>query len=217
MEVIRLLRYPGGKQRILNYILPFLPDKRDIKGRYVEPFLGSGAVFFALNPQKALLSDINPDLIDIYKGIRKYPREVWKIYLSLPKDKESYYRIRGFSTRRESLDFKAARLLYLNRTCFKGMWRQNLRGEFNIGYGGLDRVWVLNKQVIDNVSKRLKKARLICSDFEPVIDNTKSDDFIFADPPYKPRGKELLQSHYYYNKFSFNEYRAGTSIRACFE
>ncbi|MEA1963532.1 MAG: DNA adenine methylase [Candidatus Aerophobetes bacterium] len=74
---VSFIRYPGGKQRILNYIIPFLPSRELIKGRFIEPFLGGGAVFFALNPDRALLADINPELIDLYRGIRRSPLKVW--------------------------------------------------------------------------------------------------------------------------------------------
>lgn len=133
------LRYPGGKQRILNHILPFLPTRENIRGLYIEPFLGSGAVFFALNPERAVLSDINPDLIDLFRGIRAFPRKVWSIYKSFPQDKNGYYEIRSVKTEGKNLAFKAARLLYLNRTCFKGMWRHSHTGAFNVGYGGQSR------------------------------------------------------------------------------
>jgi len=206
VDPIRLIRYPGGKQRILQFILPYLPSREMIKGKYIEPFLGSGAVFFALNPYRAVLSDINRDLIDLFRGVKRYPREIWRIYVNFPKDKASYYRIRDKEDNKKGLAFRAAKLLYLNRTCFKGMWRQNSDGKFNIGYGGLDRVWVINEESLNMVSKRLKKALLICSDFEETIEKGKRDDFIFLDPPYKPGAKDLLHSHYLHNKFRFEDY-----------
>ncbi|HQK83942.1 MAG TPA: Dam family site-specific DNA-(adenine-N6)-methyltransferase [Atribacter sp.] len=204
---VSFIRYPGGKQRILNYIIPFLPSSEMIKGRFIEPFLGSGAIFFALNPERAFLTDMNRELIDLYRGIRRSPLKVWEIYKSFPKTKKAYYEIRAIKPAGRDLTFKAARTLYLNRTCFKGMWRHNSNGEFNVGYGGEDRRWVINQTVLKDVSDRLKNAILKCSDFEEVIDESKKGDFIFADPPYKPGERELLHSHYVYGKFGYSEYQ----------
>jgi|FaiFalDrversion3_1042247.scaffolds.fasta_scaffold04567_2 DNA adenine methylase len=204
---IKFIRYPGGKQRILNYIIPFLPPRQSIIGKFIEPFVGSGAVFFAINPKRALLADINPELIDLYRGIKYYPLKVWEIYNSFPTTKKAYYQIRDMNISEMSLAFRAARTLYLNRTCFKGMWRHNSDGRFNVGYGGQDRRWVINQETLKEVSNRLKHATLKCCDFEEVIDESKIGDFIFADPPYRPGERELIHSHYAYGKFSFSEYQ----------
>jgi len=204
---VSFIRYPGGKLKLLNYIIPFLPSKELIKGKFIEPFVGSGAIFFALNPRCALLSDINPELIDLYRGIRRYPLKVWEIYESFPKTKKAYYEIRAIKTDGRDLAFRAARTLYLNRTCFKGMWRHNSNGEFNVGYGGQDRRWVVNQAILKEVSNRLKHAILKCGDFEEVIDDSTEGDFIFVDPPYRPAKRELAHDHYVYGKFSYSEYQ----------
>ena len=198
------MRYPGGKQRLAKYILPLIP--KNIKGIYVEPFLGSGAIFFALNPQKALLSDVNQDLVDVYIGVKRSPQRVWEIYSRFPRDKQSYYNIRNLEIKNDDLSYRAARWLYLNRNCFNGVWRQNSKGKFNSGYGGSDRIPGLTKKDIEDASNRLEKAKIMCSDFEPIIDNSEEDDFIFCDPPYKPHSKELIQS-LYFGSFHFNEYK----------
>lgn len=203
---INIIRYPGGKQRILNFLIPLLYPNALIKRRYIEPFLGSGALFFALNPKRSVLADINPDLIDLYRGIRRYPEAVWELYESFPKTKKGYYKVRAIRVDRTDLAFRAARILYLNRTCFKGMWRHNSNGEFNVGYGGQDRRWVIDLTMLKEVSGRLKRAVLRCSDFEEVIDESIKGDFIFADPPYKPGERELFNGHYMYGKFNYSDY-----------
>jgi DNA adenine methylase len=202
---IRFIRYPGGKQRLLRYLAPYLPTKNEIKGYYVEPFLGGGAVFFAVSPKKAILSDINPVLIDLYRGLRRYPRDIWQLFQNFPKTKEGYYKIRDAEAK-SGLAYRAARTLYLNRTCFKGMWRENSNGQFNVGYGGEDRRWVINEQSLLAVSVLLKKAKLFKSDFKEVIADCCREDFLFLDPPYSPGGKELIHHHYVYSKFSFDEH-----------
>lgn len=199
---IRFIRYPGSKQRLIDFLLPYLPSANRIEGRFVEPFVGGGAIFFALNPSMALLSDINSVLIDLYRGIRNYPLKVWTIFQKYPPTKEAYYKIRD-SNKELDLPSRAARTLYLNRTCFKGMWRENSDGQFNVGYGGQDRRWVINKETLLAVSKYLKKAELKVCDFEETIDNCNEGDFIFLDPPYCPGEKELIHNHYVYSKFTF--------------
>jgi DNA adenine methylase len=206
-EKVRFIRYPGGKQRILDYILPYLPSRDLIEGKYVEPFVGGGSVFFAIKPKYALLADINKELIDLYRGIRFCPLKIWEIYAGFPSTKKAYYEIRAASVNKKDLAFRAARTLYLNRTCFKGMWRHNLNGDFNIGYGGQDRRWALSKEILVEVHKRLKHVSLKCSDFEEIINACTEKDFIFVDPPYRPGGRDMINAHYVHNSFTYEEHQ----------
>lgn len=206
-EKIKFIRYPGGKQRMIDYISPYLPPQKSIKGTFVEPFVGGGAVFFALNPKKAILSDINKELIDLYRGIRRYPLKVWEIYKSFPETKKAYYEIRAAEVDKTNLASRAARILYLNRTCFKGMWRHNMNGEFNVGYGGQDRRWVISEETLLEVSKRLKHASMKCTDFEKVIDSCMVGDLLFVDPPYRPGEREMVHAHYMFGKFTYSEHQ----------
>ena len=206
MKPATIIRYPGGKQRVLEFILEYLPDLRTITGRFIDPFLGGGAVFFAIAPKRALLSDLNSDLIELYEGVRRYPDKVWEIYKSFPNDKEGYYKIREIDVSGKELAYKAARMLFLNRTCFKGMWRYNSQGCFNVGYGGQSRRWVISKKLIYMVASMLRKVDLRCSDFEPVIEEARKGDFVFVDPPYKPGERELVHAHYKHGKFKYEEH-----------
>jgi len=211
---LRFIRYPGGKLRILGYILPYLPSRESIKGIFVEPFVGSGAVFFALNPKRALLADINEELIDLYRGIHHDPLKVWQIFEGFPATKEGYYQVRSLVFDKKELELRAARTLYLNRTCFKGMWRHNSNGEFNIGYGGQDRRWIITKEDLIEISNRVKRASLRCSDFEDIIDTCRAGDFIFVDPPYKPGKREMMHAHYLYNRFHYTDHqRLATTLQ----
>jgi DNA adenine methylase len=204
---LRFIRYPGGKQRFLKHIIPYLPTRESIKGKFVEPFVGSGAVFFAINPKAAVLADINEELINLYRGIRRYPGKVWKIFRSFPKTKKAYYKVRSAEVNGMDLAFTAARTLYLNRTCFKGMWRHNASGEFNVGYGGQDRRWVVSQEDLIKVSNKLKRASLKCSDFLKIIESCTEKDFIFVDPPYRPGEREMIHDHYVYSKFSYDDHK----------
>lgn len=205
-QTARFIRYPGGKQRLLNFLIPHLPTANQISSKYIEPFVGGGAVFFYLRPQKAYLSDLNPELIDIYRGVRYAPRAVWEVYCSFGNDKKSYHKVRD-TTKTGSLIERAARMLYLNRTCFKGMWRHNTNGDFNVGYGGQDRRWVITEETLRLTSRALKNAQIECRDFEAVIDEGEAGDFLFLDPPYRPGGKEQINAHYVGQQFSFADHR----------
>ena len=189
---------------MLNFLIQHLPKKDVVSGRYLEPFVGGGAVFFLVSPQKAVLSDINPDLISLYKGIQRYPKDVWAKYCEFGDSKGDYQTIRQ-SKKFKTIQEKAARVLFLNRTCFKGMWRTNRDGIFNVGYGGQDRRWAISEQNLLEVSKALKTAKIFCTDFEETISEVKKGDFIFADPPYKPGSKLETNDHYMGMNFSFED------------
>lgn len=202
-----ILRYPGGKQRHIPLFHQLLPQRCDINGMYIEPFLGGGSVFFHINPKSAVLSDINPDLIELYKGIREFPEMVWEIYDGFPCTKTGYYDVRDQSIDPDDVAYRAARTLFLNRTCFKGMWRQNAQGKFNVGYGGQDRRGVITKERLLEVSEHLLSTDLFCTDFEQIIGNAQEGDFLFLDPPYRPGKKEQVNQHYGFCSFTYEDQR----------
>jgi len=202
---MRFLRYPGGKTKLLNFLQDFLPKNSDIQGKYIEPFVGGGSIFLFVKPGDAILSDLNNELIELYKGIRNLPHKVWDTFCAFPEGRDAYYQIRDINYDEKPLAYRAARTLYLNRTCFKGMWRHSPDGNFNVGYGGEERRWVITYQNLLMLSKLLKKAKLFVADFEEILNNVNDGDFIFLDPPYKPGQKELRESHYMYGKFTFDE------------
>jgi DNA adenine methylase len=208
----RFLRYPGGKGRLLPVLSPYLPVAKYIKGRYIDPFVGGASVFFYLRPTRALLSDVNRDLMDLYSTLRSFPQETWVKYAKLPNTKEGYYQIRSLDPKDLDCTERASRLLYLNRTCFKGMWRQNKEGKFNIGYGGESRRWVITENELIEVSKRLRSAEIMCADFETILDDVKSDDFVFLDPPYRPGYRELRNAHYVGQEFSYEDHERLANI-----
>ena len=205
-SIAPVLRYPGGKQRILKFLSAYLPPAGSIGGRYIEPFVGGASVFLHVEPHRAILSDSNAELIDLYRGIKLEPLSVWRTYASFLDTKDEYIRVRRINPRWLNLAERTARLLYLNRTCFKGNWRHNSNGHFNIGYGGQSRRWVINLEYLSSVSKALASTEILCSDFEGVIELCKRGDFIFLDPPYSPGQKELINDHYVSKHFSFSDH-----------
>ncbi|MFC1715326.1 DNA adenine methylase [Candidatus Poribacteria bacterium] len=202
---MRFLRYPGGKTKLLSFLCEFLPRNSEITGNYVEPFVGGGSVFLSIKPRSSILSDLNSELIELYRGVRNFPHKVWEIFSSFPEGKKAYYQIRDSQYDSEHSYYRAARTLYLNRTCFKGMWRHSPNGSFNVGYGGEERRWVITHQNIVELSRLLRKAELKISDFERTLDEVSDNDFVFLDPPYKPGEKVLKESHYAYGEFTFND------------
>jgi DNA adenine methylase len=202
---MKFLRYPGGKSRLVSYLVDHLPATNEIKGKYIEPFIGGGSVFLYLKPTRAIISDLNSELITLYKGIRSYPHKVWETFESFPAGKKSYYKIRNVKIENKTVFYKAARTLYLNRTCFKGMWRHNPQGNFNVGYGGEERRWVITHESIIELSRILRNAEILSHDFEAIIMDASKNDFIFLDPPYKPGEKDLHELHYSNGKFLFED------------
>ena len=190
---------------MMSFLSDYLPVDSQIGNRYIEPFVGGGSVFFTIKPHEAILSDLNQELIDLYKGIQQYPNKVWGIYNSFDAGKEAYYKVRDDKYNNKPLSYRAARTLYLSRTCFKGMWRHSPSGCFNVGYGGEERRWVITLNNILELSNNLRKATILKSDFENVLDKCRDGDFVFIDPPYKPGERDLLEAHYTYGRFLFSE------------
>ncbi len=201
---VNFLRYPGSKRRMLSFLFYHFPGKNEMSGKYVEPFLGSGAVFLSLLPRKAFLSDINHELIDIFLGIQQDYKGVWRKYQNFGTSREDYYYVRD-EYKPRSLTGRAARSLFLNRTCFKGMWRHNISGNFNVGYGGQNRRWVIDLTTLWKISKILESVKLKCCDFDEALNTIQKGDFVFCDPPYKPGCAELTNSHYVGKQFSFKD------------
>lgn len=178
--VTPFLKWAGGKRWFVSghgWIFPLQ------FGRYIEPFLGSGAVFFHLQPKHAILADINDELIETYSVIRdnwEKLRRKLAVHSSNHND-AYYYRVRSNKPSRE-ID-RAARMIYLNRTCWNGLYRVNLKGEFNVPRGTKNKV-LLDTDDFEGISKLLRSVKLKVSDFEQTINAAAQNDFVFADPPY---------------------------------
>ena len=182
-EGIRLtpfLKWAGGKRWLVANHPDVFPATFN---RYIEPFLGSGAVYFHLSPSISILSDVNSELITTYRVIRDDWIELQKqlnILQSRHSD-EYFYVVRSW-TPIHPIE-KAARFIYLNRTCWNGLYRVNRRGEFNVPRGSKDAV-LLDTDDFSEIARRLKKASLHVADFEKTIDLADEGDLLFVDPPY---------------------------------
>jgi len=177
------LKWAGGKRWFVHRYSHLFPNEFN---RYIEPFLGSGAVFFSLPPKRAILGDSNADLISTYAAIQQNWQLVYR-YLRGHHANHShdyYYKIRQKTYR--SPYSRAAQFIYLNRTCWNGLYRVNLKGKFNVPIGTKTSV-VFNDDRFDLVSKKLQSATLMVADFEDLIDKAGEGDFVFVDPPYTVR------------------------------
>ncbi len=181
--VVPFLKWAGGKRWLTTAHPELLPAKFD---RYIEPFLGSGAVFFHLKPKKALLADYNAELINAYEQLKSNWRRVAQALVRHQRNhsEEYYYRVRACKRRVDHE--KAAQFIYLNRVCWNGLYRVNLRGEFNVPIGTKTSV-LLPTDNFQRTSELLKSSRLVVSDFEPILDRANAGDFVFIDPPYVTR------------------------------
>jgi DNA adenine methylase len=177
------LKWAGGKRWLVRRHRKFFPTDYD---RYVEPFVGSGAVFFHLQPEKATLADRNGQLIDTYRTLRMYPGQIAMILKRYQRrhTKDFYYEMRA-SIPGTPIE-RAARFIYLNRVCWNGLYRVNLRGQFNVPIGTKKQV-SFPDGFLERAAKLLRRARLVHSDFEVVIDNSTRGDFLYVDPPYTVR------------------------------
>ena len=181
------LKWAGGKRRLLDAILHRVPDPIDT---YFEPFLGGGAVFFALSNNKAykraVISDRNHDLIGTYRGIRDHVEDVIRLLGNMPYDRDFYYREREKTPSTLSKAERTARIIYLNRTCFNGLYRVNRRGQFNVPFGRYKQPTILNEPLLRAVSRRLKRVSIREADFTKAVRNAGPNDFVYFDPPYYP-------------------------------
>ncbi|HEY0918168.1 DNA adenine methylase [Devosia sp.] len=180
------LKWAGGKRWLTAGSRFPVPVRYN---RYIEPFVGSGAVFFHLLPQAALLGDANGDLIELYTAMRDSPSQLYArmvVHQAL-HNREHYYAVRS-CVPADRMD-RAARLLYLNRTCWNGLYRVNRRGEFNVPIGTKVAV-LLDGERFQDYADALKGTELYAGDFEAVVDRAENGDFLFVDPPYTVKHNE---------------------------
>lgn len=204
-----LLRWIGGKHHLIHRLVPFVPP--DYKKRcYREPFLGAGSMFLALRPEHARLADANHHLIRCYESIRDSHKRL-HMYLRdhAAKDcPEHYYAVREAYNRRCPSAAQAARFLYLNRTCFNGVFRVNMRGQFNVPYGYNDHPIFPDRDVLATVSQALAKAELVATDYQESLTAAEPGDFLYLDPPYPPLNATSFFTHYTKDRFDAEDQRA---------
>jgi DNA adenine methylase len=197
-----VLKWAGGKQGVADRLVRFFPTSFD---RYFEPFVGGGSVLLSLYPPKAVIGDLNGWLLDTYEAIRADPARVAALLDGMVNTKEEYLRVRRI--RPETLDLfaRAAQLIYLNKTCFRGLFRVNRRGQFNVPYGAYDRRYYDpdNLRAVANVLQAVEIRR---GDFELCLADVGEGDFVYMDPPYFKLGGYSDFNRYTPGQFRENDH-----------
>ncbi len=195
------LKWAGGKNWFVRNQRHRIPQQYN---RYIDPFLGGGSLFFFLEPQQAILNDINTELITTFRAIQNNWERVERQLRVHARNhgRDYYYRIRSMRPRTDVTI--AARMIYLNRTCFNGIYRVNRNGQFNVPIGTHNNV-ILSTDRFHDRAQILQHAQLLCGDFEPVIDMALRDDFLFCDPPYAVLDNEQHFVGYTRQTFDWND------------
>lgn len=178
------LKWAGGKTQLIPELIKYIPPNFN---RYIEAFVGGGALYFHLNHKKSIISDLNEDLITTYIAVRDDVEAVIEILESYENNESFYYKIRALNPEKLDDISRAARLIYLNKTCFNGLYRVNKKGEFNTPYNKRVGAPFLSKPALYAASDCLKYTKIIYGDYKKVlVKHAKKGDFIFLDPPYHP-------------------------------
>lgn len=186
-DIRPILKWAGGKTQLLSALAPHIPTNFT---RYVEPFIGGGALFFALQPEHALISDSNPELVNLYQQVANDVEAVIRCLKGYVNSREMFYNVRGQDWHRLAPCEAAARMIYLNRTCFNGLYRVNRKGVFNVPFGNYRNPSICDEKNLRAAAEVLKKAEIVCCDFSEVLGKmVRKGDFVFLDPPYVPVGK----------------------------
>jgi DNA adenine methylase len=207
------LKWVGGKSQLLSQLRKHIPSKFN---NYYEPFIGGGALFFELEPERAFLNDLNSHLINTYKNVRdnldELITELKKIeteyFILEPEERKDKYYVKRREynqLKEENSAKKAALLIFLNKTGFNGMYRENPKGEFNIPHGRNGITSLYNEEQLKEASKLLKRSTLETHPYDVVISNAVEGDFIYLDPPYWPMTKTSNFTSYVGQDFVIEE------------
>lgn len=186
------IRWAGSKRQIIPKIANFYSAK---SRRYIEPFAGSACIFFHLEPNAAVLGDLNGELITAFREIRRDVYRVLQCARRFPVTENFYYKLREADPEAMSSSEAAARFLYLNRYCFNGLYRTNLQGKFNVPWGSSAKIQRFDENKIIEAASLLKRARLIHGDFEATLSEVKRNDFVYLDPPYAVDSRRVFSEY----------------------
>ncbi|MCW4573538.1 DNA adenine methylase [Venenivibrio stagnispumantis] len=198
------VKWAGGKRQIIDVLLQEKPLNFN---NYIEPFLGGGAFLFELMPENAIINDINTELINAYRVIKNYPDELIESLKNHQHqhNENYYYQIRALNPANLNPIERASRFIYLNKTCYNGLYRENSKGEFNVPFGRYKSPKIVDEENIRLVSEYLNNANveIFNSDYKEVCKLAQEEDFIYLDPPYYPLSK--TSSFTKYTRYDFTE------------
>lgn len=195
MELKPFIKWAGGKRQILDQIVPHFPTEFD---HYFEPFLGGGAVLLHLQPAKASVSDVNAEIINAFQMIKDKPQALIKKIKSMKNNETNFYKIRKQKPSKLSSLARAARFIYLNKTCFNGLYRENSKGEFNVPFGHMKNATILDPVNALALSKYLNQndIKFTCADYRQILLQAKAGDFVYFDSPYYPLTKTSFTKYF---------------------
>lgn len=206
------LKWAGGKRRLLEQMSVHFPEQFK---RYFEPFVGGGAVFFHLSPliqgsrltTPAVLADLNEELINCYRVVKEQPEELIQGLRRHRPTEKYYYQMRNLEPLRLSPVERASRFIYLNKTCFNGLYRVNSAGLFNVPYGRYKNPVICDEAAIRRASAALQRVRLSVGGFEKSLKAVAKGDFVYLDPPYVPINSTSNFTSYTSEGFSESDHR----------
>jgi len=188
--VMPVVKWAGGKRQLLPEIEKYIPQKFST---YYEPFVGGGAVLFHLQPENAVINDINEELMNLYKVIKDNIDELIEDLKKHKNESKYYYKIRELDRDLDRYNKltpveRASRIHYLNKTCYNGLFRVNSKGQFNVPFGRYKNPNIINEETLRAVSRYFNRANIIikCGDFEDAVEEADIDSFVYFDPPYDP-------------------------------
>lgn len=187
------IRWAGSKKALLPHLRRHWTNPAS---RYIEPFCGSACFYFDVSPTKAILGDLNSELIDTYRGIRSDPEAVATIFANFVPEKSTFLELRQAKTDSLSLVERAARFLFLNRFAFNGIYRTNLKGMFNVPFAAPKQSRFIDPDDLIGVGKRLVRAKLVAGDFEKVLELTEAGDFVYLDPPFAVSTRRIFREYH---------------------
>lgn len=187
------LRWAGSKQKLIPILKEYWQDG---SSRYFEPFMGSAQLFFSLEAQDAVLSDINYHLVETFLQIKKNPYPIYSILKDLKVNEKEYYKIRSINPNQLGANQRAARFIYLNQLCFNGIYRTNLKGEFNVPYSGENQLRNFSLDLLVEAYKKLQVAKIVSGDFQSVVKTeVRKNDFIYLDPPFAVTNRRIFRQY----------------------
>ena len=200
------IKWAGGKRQLIKELVKLLPANYN---RYFEPFIGGGALFFAIQPKNAYISDINPELINLYDVVKNDVDSLIEDLRRYKNTEDYFYKIRNLDRKPSYKKFskirKASRFIYLNKTCYNGLYRTNSKGYFNVPFGSYKNPNIIDEQNLKACSELLKKTEILSSHFLAMENKIKTGDFVYLDPPYIPINKTSSFTKYYKDDFDISE------------
>lgn len=204
------LKWAGGKRQLLPVIRSYVPRQFSV---YHEPFVGAGAVLFALRPSKAVINDVNEELINCYRVIKEAPEELIQDLAQYTNDAECYYNVRDQDRKPGFKNFsavqRASRIIFLNKTCYNGLFRVNSKGYFNVPFGRYKNPKILDEKGLRAINTYLNEneVEILNTDFAEAASKAQKGDFVYFDPPYDPVSNTSSFTGYDLSGFGKDEQR----------